>query len=127
MLDEAKKRQQDFKKIFNSLLKKHHRNGKAPTLSAVITETIMSGAPSYYVGYDHARRTLSMYRRGLLPKNYNRLRRKMIAEIAHKIDRINRKKGIHAEGEALTRVLAEGKASRFFISPQSALRIIYKH
>ena len=47
MLDEAKNRQQDFKKIFNSLLKKHHNNGKTPTLSAVITETIMSGAPSY--------------------------------------------------------------------------------
>ena len=84
----------------------------------------MSEAPSYYISYDYARRLLRSYRRGLLPKTYNPLRRSMIAEIACRVDKFKSSQSSHAEGRALVKVLATGKASRFFITPASAAKLI---
>lgn len=126
MLEESQMRKNDFKKQFKKTMQKYYKLDSSPPLSQLVEETVMSNAPSYYIGYGYARRMLSLYRKGKLPTNYNKLRRLMIAEIARKIDRINRKKGTHSEGKALIKVLAEGKASRFFISPTSAMRLIYR-
>ncbi|MBE6317678.1 MAG: hypothetical protein E7081_01740 [Bacteroidales bacterium] len=127
MLNESHKRTADFKKQFKETYCRHCNDCMPPTTAFLIAETVMSGAPSYYISYNHARRLLSCYRRGQLPVGYNKLRRDMIAEIARKIDNFTASHiGKHSEGEALTMVLAEGKASRFFISPSSAMRLLYR-
>ncbi len=124
MLYEVKMRNRDIKKCYRNIVKKYKKTGKMPSISKLINKTITSNAPGYYLTYDYARRLLSSHRRNLLPKTYRKLRRDMIVEIAKKVDRLLLQSPTMTEGEALTIVLTNGNASRFFISNASACRLI---
>ena len=124
MLEDSEMRKRDFMKRFKEISKKYANQQPIMTQTALIIKTIMSEAPSYYISYDYARRLLRSYRRGLLPKTYNPLRRSMIAEIACRVDKVKSSQSSHVEGRALVKVLATGKASRFFITPASAAKLI---
>ena len=124
MLEDSEMRKRDFMKRFKEISKKYANQQPIMTQTALIIKTIMSEAPSYYISYDYARRLLRSYRRGLLPKTYNPLRRSMIAEIAYRVDKVKSSQSSHAEGRALVKVLATGNASRFFITPASAAKLI---
>ena len=125
MLEDSALRKQDFMKRFNEISKKYGNHQPQLTQTALVIKTIMSEAPSYYITYDYARRLLSLYRRGMLSKSYNPLRRSMIAEIAQRVDKSKTSLSSHAEGRALVKVLAGGNASRFFISLPTAEKIIH--
>lgn len=124
MLEDSVLRKRDFMKRYEEMSTKY-ANAIAPlSKKALVVKAIKSVAPSYYISYDYARRLLRLYRRGLLPKSYNPLRRSMIEEIAQRVDKIKTSMTSHAEGYALVKVLAAGNASRFFITPATAVKLI---
>ena len=124
MLEESATRQRDFNRCYNKIVKLYKLQGKKPSCSTIIIETVTKEAPSYYITFNHARRLLSQYRRNKLPKNFRKLRRDMVCEIAQKVDRIMHMHQSFSESDALTIVLSRCKASRFFITPVSARRLI---
>lgn len=124
MLEESVLRRSDLRKCYDKIVKRYRRYGTIPSTTTLINETVVSRAPGYYLTYDYARRLLSDFRHRRLRRKYNPLRRDMIREIARKIDRMKQRHPDMSEGEALTMVLTSGCASRFFISPASARRII---
>ena len=126
MLDESVMRRKDLQKCYNKIVKQCEKQGVTPTSTNIIEQTINSEAPGYYITYDYARRLLRQYRRRKLPRNYNALKRDMVIEIARKVNKLMESQQGYTEGEALAMVLASGNASRFFISPISARRIINK-
>lgn len=95
-----------------------------PSIPTLVEKTIAGKAPRYYLTYDYARRMLSLYRKHRLPRNYNPHKRDMITEIAHKVDQLMAHRPGTTENDALALVLARGEASRFFLSPATARRII---
>lgn len=125
MLEESATRQRDFNRCYKRVVKLHKQQGKMPSASILVNETITGKAPSYYITFNHARRLLSQYRRNKLPKNFRKLRREMICEIAQKVDRIMQMHQSFSESDALAMVLSRSNASRFFITPASARRLIY--
>lgn len=126
MLDESVMRRKDLQKCYNKIVKQCEKQGVTPTSTNIIEQTINSEAPGYYITYDYARRLLRQYRRRKLPRNYNALKRDMVTEIARKVNKLMESQQDYTESEALAMVLASGGASRFFISPISARRIINK-
>lgn len=125
MLEESATRQRDICLCYNKIVKRYKLQGKMPSASTLVNETITSSAPGYYITFNHARRLLSQYRRNKLPKNFRKLRREMIYEIAQKVDKIRLTHQSYSESDALTMVLSRSNASRFFITPASARRLIY--
>lgn len=77
-------------------------------------------APAYYVSFDYALRRLRGMGRGKERLRCPASRRRM-EEIAERVERMMRRHGI-SDSEALQRVLAEGRASSFFLSAGSARR-----
>lgn len=124
MLEDSVLRQRDINRCYKKVVKRYKLQGKKPSTSALVSETIAEEAPRYYITYNYARRLLSQYRRNKLPKNFRRLRREMISEIARKVDKIMHTHHSFTESDALAMVLSGSKASRFFISTASARRLI---
>lgn len=124
MLEESVTRQRDIKHCYNKIVKRHKLQGQKTPVATLVIETITDEAPSYYITFDYARRLLSLYRRDKLPKNFRKLRREMICEIAQKVDRLMRMHQSFSESDALAMVLSRSTASRFFISPASARRLL---
>lgn len=124
MLDESVMRRKDLQKCYDKIVKQCKKQGGKSTSATIIEQTINSEAPGYYITYDYALRLLRQYRRRKLPRNYSTLKRDMITEIARKVNKLMESQQGYTEGEALAMVLAGGNASRFFISPISARRII---
>lgn len=124
MLEESVLRRSDLRKCYDKIVKRYIKNGDIPSTTTLINEAVESRAPGYYLTYDYARRLLSDFRHQRLRRKYNPLRRDMIREIAKKIDSMKRRHPDLSDQEALTMVLTSGNASRFFISPASARRII---
>ncbi len=125
MLEESSARQRDFNRCYKRVVKLHKLQGNMPSASVLMNETITGKAPGYYITFNHARRLLSLHRRNKLPKNFRKLRREMICEIAQKVDRIMQMHQSFSESDALAMVLSRSNASRFFITPASARRLIY--
>ena len=126
MLDESVMRRKDLQKCYDKIVKQCKKQGVKSNSITIIKQTINSEAPGYYITYDYARRLLRQYRHRKLPRNYSALKRDMITEIARKVNKLMESQQGYTEGEALAMVLASGNASRFFISPISARRIINK-
>ncbi len=126
MLEESVIRRRDLKKCYDKIVKQCNKQDEKSISANIIEQTINSEAPGYYITYDYARRLLRQYRRRKLPRNYNALKRDMVTEIARKVNKLMESQQGYTESEALAMVLAGGRASRFFISPISARRIINK-
>ena len=126
MLDESVMRRKDLQKCYDKIVKQCKKQGVKSTPTTIIEQTINSEAPGYYITYDYALRLLRQYRHRKLPRNYSALKRDMVIEIARKVNKLMELQQGYTEGEALAMVLASGNASRFFISPISARRIIKK-
>ncbi len=80
-------------------------------------------APCYYITYGYALRRLRALRKQGDPSAGNpKGARALWAELHLRVDALSRRHGI-SDSEALARVLAEGRASSFFLAPRSALRL----
>lgn len=125
MLENYSSKKLDFHKCYQKTLQRHALTGKRVSVTALVNETINGKAPGYYVTFDYARRLLSLYRRGKLPKGLSRLRCELIAELNQRVEQLNLGTNSHAVGDALSKVLAKGNASRFFITTATAKRFLY--
>jgi hypothetical protein len=102
------------------------RNGDNDVKRAV-GKALEGGAPEYYITYSSALKGLRRMRgKNVCERTKSFGRRPKIEQWQELQDRVNRemckKNGVNMES-ALSRVLAEGKASGFFISYPTAMRI----
>lgn len=125
MLENYDSKKRDFKCCYHKTLRRYNEMGVLPSNSRLIAETVMGEAPGYYITFEYARRLLGQYRRGRLPHTLSPLRRLMIAEIDRRVNLLMSGTNSHAVGEALSKVLAMGRASRFFITTATAMRLLY--
>ncbi len=85
-----------------------------------------SPAPSYYLTLDYAINQLRRIRlSGVYPFPDSARGQKWI-ELDERVRRIERRRNIPFT-KAVEKVLTDGKASSFFLSPTSAMRIYYRH
>lgn len=123
----------EHKIMRNQELMSSWRRGLRQTLDAnaykdrnqVIDGVIAGGNPRYDVSYDYAVRVMYRMLRDHRPAPYSRpLKRQMWEEISSHVRRTMAKRGCSIP-EAVAAVLAEQKASRYFISRKQASKIIY--
>lgn len=82
-------------------------------------------APGYYVSFDYALRVLRYMRRsGIIPRQGNGAGA-LWRELGCKVTALQQRHCI-SDSEALSRVLADGNASSFFIRPATALRLYHR-
>lgn len=116
-------RDTDFMKACRRVIAESRGDGL--TAADVATQAALMEAPGYYVGFDYARRMVRRIRRsGSMPWNGEGVGRRWV-EIVARMDGLKARYGID-DGDALARVLGEGRASSFFIQPASALRLYYR-
>lgn len=103
-------------------LRLHPRWTMRRAVAAVLTRPVAQG---YYVGMDHALAMLRAMRSGGgLPPGMSPLRRLMWQEIEAKVTERQRLTGCNTT-DATAHVLGGATASRFFLSPATAMRIVY--
>lgn len=99
--------------------------GTVPDLQSVAARASLSPAPTYYCTYDYALRMLRVLRHGRLRLRRDR-RYALWTELDAKASRIMERRGVSLP-VALASVLASGHASQFFISPSTALKLVYRY
>lgn len=103
----------------------HHATSCPVTVPDVVRAVLRQPAPSYYVGMPYAWRRLRHYRRtGHIPYRGRGAGRRWV-EIFSRVDALRQRHGI-TDAEALSRVLAHGCASSFFIEPSSGVRLYHR-
>lgn len=101
-------------------------SGKHLTMRQIAEKAICGGAPRYYVTFDYAYRMLRKWRNGDFSDKCDDIRVRQWRELAAKTDELKSKNPGLTDYTALGRVLAFDTASRFFISPGYALRLIHR-
>lgn len=97
------------------------RDAKEPlTAPQVAVMAAASPAPEFYIGYDWALRNIRHYRKGGYCGKEGGSSRRMFADIIERVDRLM-SRGSMSERRALARVLAEGQAPCFYLTPGSAI------
>lgn len=99
--------------------------GTVPDLQSVAARASLSPAPTYYCTYDYALRMLRVLRHGRLRLRRDR-RYALWTELDAKASRIMERRGVSLP-VALASVLSSGHASQFFISPSTALKLVYRY
>lgn len=105
-------------------VRSRHR-GRQLTFEQMVKLTLESPAPAYYVDPDYAVRQLSRLRRGILSHSTSSLKRQMWEELHQRTTAIMARHRLTSYTDALYRVLADGHASRFFISAHTAAPVLY--
>lgn len=118
MLDLKKERDRDFMARCREIMA---RPGRID-LAQVAREAELTGCRSYYVTHAYALRKIRELRR--YPARVSAGRRGALwAEIAAGVDRLVAARGL-TDSDALTFVLARGRASRFFMAEATATRLL---
>lgn len=87
---------------------------------------INTTAPHYYLTFDYAYRHLRRYRRDSSLFGGDSLRAVQMREIISKVDAMKARADTITDHVALMRVLADSRASRFFLSEAYAVKLIRK-
>lgn len=98
--------------------------GEEINLAWVAEEAAQSPAPHYYCTFTYALRMIRLLRHGRLPLRNDR-RRLLWEELNIKTAIVMARRGCRLP-EALSFVLAGGSASRFFIAPTTAHRLVQR-
>jgi len=98
------------------------RPGEVVNLRAVAREAELTGCRSYYVSHGYALRKIREMRRRPGQAGHER-RAELWRELDAKVRRLMESRGL-SEADALTAVLADGRASRFFMAPDTAWRLL---
>ena len=118
-------RNQELMANWQRSLKKAIETNRYDSRYNVIDRALRGGTPRYDVSYDYALRMMyQMVRDGKPCSRRSKLKRQMWEEISLHVRRVmHRRKCTIAE--AVATVLAEQKASRYFLSKKQASKIIY--
>ncbi|MDE6080554.1 MAG: hypothetical protein K2G35_10890 [Duncaniella sp.] len=96
--------------------------GETLTLDELIEKAIHTEAPHYYCTYEYALRMVRVLRHGRLEVRRDR-RHELWCELSARCQQLEEKKGWTLP-HALSHVLATGRATQFFITPERARRIL---
>ena len=92
----------------------------------IIEEVLAEGRPRYYLQFTQAYNVMSrINHRGITGRKLT-LKNRMWLEIHGKVKQMMAENEGMVMHEALTRVLFDGRASRYYISPQYAYRYLYE-
>ncbi len=114
------RRDADFVRCLRRTLEEHAH--EQPTVKPLMLLTLRKPAPQYYVSYGYALRVLRERRSGLRSRYKERSTEHMWQTIEKAVARLRERHNLSV-GEALQRVLTEGRAPAFFIAPTTAQRI----
>lgn len=92
----------------------------------IIEEVLAEGRPRYYLRFSQAYNVMSRINHQGITGRKLTLKNQMWLEIYGKVQQMMEEDKGLAMHEALTRVLFDGRASRYFISPQYAYRYLYE-
>lgn len=92
----------------------------------IIEEVLAEGRPRYYLRFSQAYNVMSRINHKGITGRKLTLKNQMWLEIYGKVQQMMEEDKGLAMHEALTRVLFDGRASRYFISPQYAYRYLYE-
>ncbi|MBQ4291821.1 MAG: hypothetical protein II752_03685 [Muribaculaceae bacterium] len=131
MKEFLKNRDHDLLASASQVIGRRRAEKRPLRLAEIALEASLSPAPHYYLTFDYAYRQIRRMRRDPEALKGDSLKALQMREI---LDHVNRLKsaseGNLSDNDALTRVLASSKASRFFISEAYAVklvrRLIYK-
>lgn len=99
--------------------------GEAVPISTIIERAIYTPAPGYYIDFKYAYRRIAELNACGEVKTKSALRRQMWSEIAQKVKALMDVSSRLTLNNALTRVLADSRSSRYFITPAYAYRLYY--
>lgn len=118
-------RNQELMANWQRSLKKAIETNRYDSRYNVIDRALRGGTPRYDVSYDYALRMMyQMVRDGKPCSRRSKLKRQMWEEISLHVRRVMRRRKCTI-AEAVATVLAEQKASRYFLSKKQASKIIY--
>lgn len=114
--------ERDLAVAYEKVLKSHGRRAMFLPRKELVSETIMNGAPKFYITYEMARRNVSALLRGQSAECNNKLKQLMYADIARLTIDYQRRHKRYADdfNGALMCVLSEYPAPRFYVTVKSA-------
>ncbi len=114
------RRDADFIRCLRRTFKEHA--AEMPTVKRLMLLTLRKPAPQFYVSYGYALRVLRERRSGRRSRYKGSAAEKMWQTIENAVAGLRERHSLSV-GEALQRVLTEGRAPAFFIAPATAQRI----
>lgn len=111
---------------YKRVLKDEFNKGNKINRKHVIERTIHESKPHFHVSFEHAYKVISTIRNtdGILFRKS--LRQEMWQELLSLVDAEMRERPYLNMGHALSRVLAEKHASRFYLSTEYCYKKLYK-
>lgn len=118
-------RNQEFRRRCIELFERDDRNGRVQSLDSVISRALLMQPHSHYLSYDTASRRIHRIRRyGMEHEVKEPLAQQMWEEVDRQIDEVRARFPGKTFDMALTFVLNYCRPSRFYISLDTARRII---
>lgn len=110
---------------YKKKLKEEYAKNGAVNRRKVVERVIHESHPRFHVSYEHAYKVLSSGRRHRFNGFRLSLRRQMWLELLDLVEAEMRERPYLNMGHALSRVLAEKRASRFYLSPEYCYKYLY--
>lgn len=114
MADLREIRDHDFKRECRRQTELAFERGETPRAGEIVARAVRSEAPGYYLDYDYALTTLYRVRNGMKPRRQEK--QLMWDEIERKVNAVIDTGEEPTLAAALNRVLADERASRYFIT-----------
>lgn len=119
-------RDKELLSAYRKVIKEEFEAGKHIDRKRVIKRVIEESHPHFHVSFEHAYKVLSSVRIHGTESFKCTLRRQMWSELLALVEEEMQAKPYLTLSNALSRVLASKRASRFYISPEYCYKYLYK-
>ena len=120
-------RDSELTSAYKKFLKEEFLRGDKISRHQVIERTIHESRPHFHVSYEHAYKVLSSIRNHGAPHSFKlTLHQQMWQELLTLVEEEMKARPYLSMGHALSRVLAEKRASRFYLSHDYCYKRLYK-
>lgn len=110
---------------YKKILKEEFAKSGVVSRRRIVERVIYESHPRFHVSYEHAYKVLSTVRNHGFGGFKLSLRRQMWQELLELVEAEMKERPYLNFGHALSRVLAEKRASRFYISPEYCYKYLY--
>lgn len=110
---------------YKKILKEEFEKGAPINRREVVNRVIKESRPHFHVSYEHAYKVLSTIRNSENQVFRKTLRQQMWKELLTLVEEEMRERPYLNMGHALSRVLAEKRASRFYLSHEYCYKRLY--
>lgn len=120
-----RRRSDDLARAWRRVIERRYRDGHAVVRTADIAALVVAEpAPEYYITLSRAEKLLRLYRDNRLPATTRESTWALAAELSQRVNDELVRGVVTTLTAALARVLVTGHASRFFVTPYYAGRIV---